>query len=494
MQNVTAGFNNKARGYMRKINWAVSIAFTKTFEASVEFFTIGESLIGGNDLLRPANGDVVQEWDKYNFVDYSGRVIGISWERQFEDISSANSAIADVTFDNSDNFFTPGAGSLIDGYILPSRPIRIQAGFGNELVPVFIGITEKMPIIDEKAKTATFHCIDFMSVLFDREISETSLFENMATHEILEDLFFNVGVLPSQLELDAGTVTVPFVYFSRGEKLRDAVLKLAQVEQGKVFMDELGKIRFKNKSNTSISPVYSFNYDRDILDFGLRKEDNLINSVNVSGKVRAVSAFGSIWGSGESYEIGPDSSVVIWASFSDPVKSVDTPEYEGVEGTFSVNTASDGSGSAEASDVTLTGFEVFSSAVKMTFTNSDLSNTYYIMGIELFGELAEVINDVSVQIEDTDSITNFGEKNVSIVNDFFQSSVTAENFASEIISQYSVYGDVVELNVKGNMALQLDDVVFVKMNTGAKNYRVSKLINKIENPARYTQIIKLRSL
>lgn len=71
MQTTTARFDELATSSIRKIDWRCLISFEKTYNASVAFFTIGTSAIGGSDFIKPADANVVQEWDKYDFEDYS---------------------------------------------------------------------------------------------------------------------------------------------------------------------------------------------------------------------------------------------------------------------------------------------------------------------------------------------------------------------------------------------------------------------------------------
>ena len=143
---------------MRQLFWRCFISFLKTYTGAASFFTIGSSLIGGPDLIK-GNGAAVQEWDKYNYDDFTGRVIGFEYTREQDPLlGGATLSIADITLHNTDDYFTPGSGSAVDGKVLPYRPIRLSAGFKNEDVPAFIGLTEKMPKLDDKAKTeVSFH-------------------------------------------------------------------------------------------------------------------------------------------------------------------------------------------------------------------------------------------------------------------------------------------------------------------------------------------------
>ena len=60
--------------------------------------------------------------------------------------------------------------TVVLGFII----VRLFAGLNDEKVQVFVGATVGRPIIDEKSKTATYHCIDFLGVLMDRTVEDIS--------------------------------------------------------------------------------------------------------------------------------------------------------------------------------------------------------------------------------------------------------------------------------------------------------------------------------
>ena len=202
MQSTTSLFTSRANGSVRPLSWQTRISFTKEFLPSLQFFTLDESLLDGPEVLAPTDSDVITEWDKYVYSDFSSRVISFEWTRQEDVPSSVNLAIADVVLDNHDNFFTPNGGSEIQNFILPYRPIRLYAGFGNEDLPVFVGLTEKMPVIDSKNKTVSFHCMDFLSALFSRPLDEAVIYQEYRTDQVLDALFQMVGLTSDQYILD----------------------------------------------------------------------------------------------------------------------------------------------------------------------------------------------------------------------------------------------------------------------------------------------------
>lgn len=491
MITTSARFTELSKGNIRPLSWQVSISFDKAFNSSINFFTIGVSTIGSGDFI-PGTGSVVQEWDKYLYTDYSSRVLQIEWTRQTDLFASINLAMADVTFDNHDDFFTPSGDSIIAPYILPYRPIRIWAGFGGEVIPVFVGITESMPTIDEKTKTATFHCVDFLYSLMGHALKETSLYQSQTTDVVLRSLFIDAGLTSSQLNLDVGLETIGFGAFNKDSKLADALNDLMIAEQGRLFMDEQGIITFKNRTDYNNNVVMTFDAYNNINDSTTKTADDIINVVEVTGTIRSVAPKQRFWKLTQSIAIPANQSYSFFADFSDPVTSVDLPVYRDIAATsyYKGNTASDDSGSNTGA-ITLVDTDLFAQSYKMTFYNSS-SVTLYLTEVILYATPAFKVQSIYVREEDEESSAIYDERIYTINSDLFQSSTAAQSRALSILQDWSSFRGISTLDVKGNMALQIDDVVSVDIFGNSGIYRITKILNKISSPAKYLQLIVLR--
>lgn len=475
MQTVSNQFATYANGRVRPIDYKVLISFDKAFDDNVDFFTIGSSSIGGSDIIK-GQGEVVQEWDKYAYEDFSSRVISFEWTRQQDNPYSANLGFADVTLDNHDDYFTPENDSPIDDYILPGRPIRIYAGFGNESIPVLIGITEKLPEVDQRSKTAKFHCVDFLQTLYNRPLDEEVIYQDMRVDEILGALFESVGLTSTQYDFDEAFTVVPFAFFEKGTKLGDAAQKLVQADLGYLFMDENGMISYRNRQNFSDVPVKEYN-DENVVNRSVVSEDEIVNVVEVKSNIREVQESQKVWELTESTVVPAGETVEVWADFQDPVTSADDPVYtaspQDISSEFTGNTASDGSGSAYSNwTVTTT---LFSTSMKMEFENTGGSSAYLTL-IRLWGTPAKVTSQLYVREQVDVSVAQFEEQILTIENDYIQDESTATSLALVTLGIYSDLGGVDELDVIGNPALQLRDAVDVYGNT----HNVKKQVNVID--------------
>lgn len=479
MQTVTTTFDNRAKGFVRPLSWSLLMSFPRNFIDTIDFFTIGVSSIGGSDIIK-GEGDVLQEWDKYEYSDYSGRIISIEWTRQEDNLSSTSMSTADLVLDNTDGYFTPNGGSVIEDFILPYRPIKLFAGFGGENVPVFIGLTEKMPEVDEKNKTVRFHCIDFIYSLYNRPLTESVMLENARTDEVLDELLQLAGLTTNQYNLDVGYNIIKFAYFPKDTKLGDAITELMEAEMGRFYLDELGVIQFKNRQNFDDNPVYAFS-PNNMLAVSTSKQDDIINVVEIKAQVREVQANQKFWELQSPVLIPAGTQVDIWADFEDPVTAVDEPEYitSAVTSSYTTNELEDGSGLTRNADIALDSFSKFAQSYKMTFENTGSYNVY-ITTLELFATPAKIVKELYVREEDTTSVSKYDERPVNIENNFISREDEAYSKALIMLGDYAEYGSVLNLDVKGNMALQLNDCIDVILpDVGIRTYVITKMTCKM---------------
>lgn len=488
MQTSTT-INAKSNGAMRKLKINALMSFPRVYQSSVQFFTIGVSTIGGNHIIK-GDGSVVSEWDKYQYDDYTSRIKSIEITRTEEEVNSTSLAQADIVMNNYDNYFTPNRGSVIQDFILPYRPAKLYGGFSGEALPQFVGLTEKMPTIDEKSRTASFHLIDFMYSLFNRPLDQAVLYQGKRTDEILAGLMLIAGISPAQYRFDMGYNIINYAFFDKGTKFGDAVKELMEAEMGRFYMDELGVVQFKNRQNFGSSPVWFFN-ETNIIDIQTSKQDDIINVVEIKANVREVQANQKVWELQQVTKVPANSAVDLWADFEDPVTQVDVPAYitSATTSLYTTNKIEDGSGDPVSSNFSLSA-TLFSKSYKMTFTNTNAFDVY-ITTLEIFAKPAKVVKEIYVRQTDTVSIAKYDERPVTIENDYFNNETDAISKATILLSDNSTYMNTFVLTVKGNPALQIGDPVNVSVWGSAANYVIKKIVNRWE-AGKFTQILTVK--
>lgn len=491
MQTTDLAFRKIAGGNVRPVSWALRASFDKQIDPSVAFFELDSSLLDGPDILSTTDADVAQEWDKYIYTDFTDRVISMEITQDQTEPFSIVQSMADVVLNNYDGYFTPNGGSPIENYILPKRPMRLLMGFNQTNLPQFIGVTEGMPELDKASRTVTFHLIDFLTFIFDREVNDTAVLRDVSTGDILDYIFQDVGLIPSQYSLDPTSFNrVPFFYVEKGMKAGTIINELMEAEQGRLFMDELGIIRFVSRQNYNTQPVWKFQ-DSRVIDYQVSSIDDIINYVRIISDVLDEFINVPLWSASQPILVPAGESVTIWSAYQDPATSVDNPDPSDVEiEASSFKATYDINGSLICTNVTLTSIDNFSKASKMVFTNSDTSDAY-IVNLDLWGDSIRVSDTITVEDFDQDSIDNFDLKLYEMKTKYIQKVSSAISKAGIMLDDYKDFGSILDIDVKGNPALQIGDVVTVEGDTYNGDFIITKIIQAVIDH-QYKQRIRVK--
>lgn len=492
MQVVSDKFTAHAKGQIRPLSWGLHMSFTKEYDEDTKFFILDESLLDSPDLLTPDGENVIQQWDYYKYLDYTSRVGSVEWSREIEIPSSVTLAIADFRLNNYDQYFSPNSLSPISEYILPKRPVRIYSGFGKEKIPQFVGMTEKTPEISDD-RTASFHAKDFLSRIFDLPLRETIASQNIRTDEILALIFQQLGLNETQYDLAQGSNVIPFLFFDKGQKTGSIIRSLMEAEMGNLWLDEKGVIKFAPRVSLDEQVTYEFDKS-NVSSMEISSDDNIINDVTVETNVRKVQEFQPIYlktteeNEEDEYRIVvPASGTKIhYVNLEDPCLTVTLPTLSLTPLQTSWFTAKNGLTPVSA-NVTATG-QLFSNTYILTFSNTNAFSVT-VDTLEVWGEPAKVVNEISYRDTSELSIEKYEEKPLTISNDFIQDVAQARALVITMLLYYAEHSSVIEFEAKGNPAIQLGDVVEMDVDSVQGQYKIIKLINKLID-GQYTQRIK----
>lgn len=492
MQTVSPTFDALAKSAVRPISYQARVSFDKQLDPSITFFTLDSSLLDGPDILAPDSDSVLTEWDKYIYRDYTDRIISIEVNREELEPFSVVQAYADVTFDNFDGYFTPNSKSPIAEYILPGRPFRLLGGFGGEVIPQFVGLSQGMPDIDREAGTARFHLVDFLTFLFGKEIGDTVMLIDKNTGEILDYLFQEVGLLPDQFVIDETSFNrIPFFYAEKGTNLGNVLKELIQAEQGRLFMDEGGIIRYLSRQNYSDTSVETF-HEWDVEDYQPSDETDIINYVKVTANVLAEQVKSSVWQSATSTYIRAGDTAEVWASFNDPVVSITTPTTsdEVVEDSY-YQAYVDTEDIEYYPLIGVNSIEVFAKAVKIVFKNNGSENAY-VKNIDLWGVPVRIEDTIEVIDFDQDSVDKFEEQRYEFTTTYIQDQTKALSEAAIMVEDYKDYGAIIKGRFIGNVALQIGDVITLDDVDGYNDTYTITSITNIWSDFRYRQDLEVK--
>ena len=496
MQTVSTQFNKLADGDIRPISaYDVLISFTKAFDNDTTFFTLDQSLLNGVDILAPSDDNPIQAWDYYEYASYRDRLMYMSVERSLDFPYSVVSAIADFQLNNYDKYFTPNSSSPISSYILPKRPVRLLQGFANTVLPQFVGLTEGMPEISRTDGTATFTAMDFLTWIYDMPIRNTIAIQNVTTDQVLANIFDQFGLAPTQYDLAKGRNKIPFLFFEKEQQTAgDIIRPLMQAEMGMLWLDEQGIIKFRPRLEQPSEAVYLFDWD-NIVSLETSEDDQIINHVIINTNVRELQEAQVVYSitgaTGDSFVVPASSTQPVHVELVDPAVNIVTPTY-GENSGQSWFTATNGKNSTVVGNVSITGVSESTNSYTI-FVKNDNAFPVTVSNIVLWGEPAKIVGGktTTYNLYDDDSVNKYGEKILTIENNFIQSVSQARSLGLTLLDEYSEYNDIITAEVKGNPALQLADIIAVSYEEFSGEYRIISITNKLQ-AAKFTQILKCK--
>lgn len=483
MQIITPQFVTELGKQVVPVDWDFRVAFKKEFDPSITYFILDSSLLDSGDLLGYSENNPIQEWDKYIYDDYSDKVVSMEWERSNDFPYSVQSAMADITVDNTDNYFThnPVDSSSTQSYILPKRPMRLWQGFARAMnLSQFIGLSQDLPKYTKT--TAAFHALDFLSEMYSQPIQQTIAMYSVTTDEVIKSVLTQLGLSPSQYDIPIGRNVIPFLYFEKGVTAGYVLRSVMQAEMGLLWLDEQGIVRFTPRLVSGESPSVVLDNSR-ILDIQTSSSQSMINHIKIISEIRAVQTFQSInlkenQGSGvdSSWAVAAGGTLERFLQLDDPAISSVTPVLNG-DTTTSWFTATESNGAFATSGISASG-TLLVNTYKITFTNTS-GNILYIDGLEIFGEPAKVVNVIDKEYLYQPSIDKYGDFLLEVNNNNIGSESNADSLAYYVLNSYQSYNGVIDIDVLPNPAQQLSDVVTIDSGVFQGTYKITNIKNKL---------------
>ncbi len=505
MISVADAFSVEEVDSVRKIVQSTRFAWKKDFVAAISFFKIGVSTIGGPDLI-PDSVAAATAWTKYKYTDESDYIISLGYERGLNlPEGGLTKAIADIRMDNTANRFTPrfagGSSDIYTAVSLPGRPLILNAGFNfggiDNLLQQFVGLTSKPPLVDLRNRTVDISASDFIGYILDSYVDKTAMFTAERTDVLIGAALQDLGFATSQYELDPGLNIVPFGLFETGSKWGNYVDQLVRSENGHLYQDESGIIRFENRQHWSNFPYYNTQRvitTAQVINQVLPNSDHIINVVEVIASPRSVDAASDVIWQATQYAgtgvitLAPGDNE-IWANYDDPIFEVDTPQ--GLTGTgqtsiWVANTLDDGTGTDLTGSVILKSITNFAQSSKLIFTNPT-SQQIFLTTLDIWGRAARKTGDIYYKGKVGSSITAYGEQILSIDNNYIQDSSWAQSLAEMMLRDFSRPESLIELTISAIPELQLGDLI----SWQGHQWRVWDIKTQIDPNIGFIQDLKL---
>lgn len=480
---------------IRTVIGKLYISWNRAYDGAANFFEYNSSAYDGGDVYR-GDGSTIQEWDKFDYEDYSPFIKHIEYVQEQDILGSLVLTFADFKLSNVLNTFDPYGESDIADNILTNRPFKAFIGFqGAQPYQVIVGQTDRMPEVDEVS--ANFHGIDFIGSFIEIELTTGRTYTSVTIDEVFDDILENdAGLSPTQYDLDTGENTHSFIHIPAGTTIGKAFRDLLDSESGRMYQANDGEILFKNATNKERATAIRI-ADERILSEGEPEEGDVINRVKINSDVREVQASKQIYpalkdGSLTEYEdfqpfeVAAGETVEKFYSFKNPVTSFTHPtKGSGVE----ANAASDGTGASRNSDLTFVADTEFTESVKYTFTNNG-GTALHIVEVTIDGTPAEVVEEIRIDYSDATSIGKYGEQLKEINNDFFTDKTEAQDLAEAVVNQLKDPPSIRRAVIRGIPYLAAGDVIEYR---DGNDYVVDRIFGVLGDGNGFNQEIRIRA-
>lgn len=463
MQVTPIGWTAEERDTTRKIAQSTQISWHRQSLLSNRTFTIGVSTIGGNDIIGINPGGIGSPGN-YKYFDESQYVTGLSWERGYNlPTGGLTKAMAEVRLDNTSGRFTPrymgGNSELYTASYLPRRPIVINGGFNyngvDQTIPQFSGLTTTPAEIDMRNRSIKLTAADYVDFFENRFLDQEVMFTAQRTDQVLSTLFSTLSMTTAQYDLDYGINIIPFGLFEKGTRYSDIVHKLVEAENGHLYQDESGIIKFENRQHWDSSPytnVQRVILTGQVIQAEAPDDSHLINVVEIKSQVRAKQANQLVFSLASPVALPANTDTSIFIDFDDPMLSIDNPNF------FLANTLSSGLGTDITSSISLKSFSKFARAAKIVYLNNS-STDGFLTDLTIYGRSAKVNSQIYYRAKDDSSVTAYQERVLNIDNEYIQNQSWAASYAQMILNDFSEIEKLQKITIRALPELQLGDLV-----------------------------------
>lgn len=492
MQDVSAAFTAEAKSLTRRPRHNFQVSWKKETTLGAITFTIGVSLVGGNDAIGVNPGSIGTP-GVYKYFDDTDYVMSLEWERNLNTpIGGISKAMAGAELDNTSGRYTPesmGGHSELFTAILPRRPAIINAGFEVEgvkqTVPQFMGIFDKQPQVELRSKQVNLSMSDYTDFFENKYIDQTLMFTGQRGDQMIEHVLTNnLGLRTADFELDEGIQSIPFFIAPAGTKFNTFINEISQAEMAQFYQDEEGIFRWENRQHWDNAPYNTPSMilmTSDVLDVKTPDESNIINVVEVKANPRAKQPSATIFTMSGTEELSVGDNE-IFVNFENPVLAASNPVITAFRN-------EDGTGTNVTAQIVLKSIDLFAQAAKYIYTNNS-GDTAYITSMTIAGRQATLRypdTGIYYRAQDDSSVTAYEERPLEINNDYIQTETWAQSFANLMLNQYSDPESTLELTIRAKSYIQRGDLI----SWQGRHWRIVGIKDKLNPSYGYVQELKL---
>lgn len=388
--------------------------FTGELVWSIQFDWNGDGVLDGTNEAQYVTGLETSRGRRY-YISPSGE--------KFENFQEGT---ASLTLENRSRRYDPyNTSSPLYGNVKPGRLCQIKAVIAATGVEytLFTGKIDNIKPISGGGEKVRVDLVDGWRWLNDAEISIERRFRGTVSDSV--ELALTAADYPFSRSVTADSQPV-WVYDPDKRTAASVINDLAQSCLGQFFIARDGQARFYPRDYTGMT---NHALDQAVLlkEIALSQPwENIRNKIRVYANQVGKKFSDTVWTYGGVLMIAGSSTEIIRVDCGDVIDLI-TPK-RGTD--YTVNTASDGSGTDKTQNVYATLGAVRSGSATLYLRNS-FSNPVYITGLRVRGNV-RVTQQSSYAAEDATSVSTYGPRRLSIDNPLLQDKGYASAFATII--------------------------------------------------------------
>jgi len=347
-----------------------------------------------------------------------------------------------MVVDPNGKYIPENTDSVLYGYLLPARPVRIKATFDGTTYNLFEGFLDDVIPYPAKNKLEAFlPCVDGFDQLIRAKIS-MALQVDKLSGELYNTALDRAGWHAVKRVIDTGIDTYPLVHAQRQPAL-DFLQKIEASEYGFCYVDGRGYLNWEDRHHCLLAPhtvsqwTCTTDLSRTIEPTNSLK--SVRNNIIITAQPKVIAlALSDLWKFPENKDNPvPDSpqleageARIYWPWFADAngmrniagdvVAPAATTDYLG-------NDNIDGSGADRTADVTVVE-TIFAGSAKLEVTNGAATSLYLTL-LKIRGKIYTDLGPLEITAEDTESQERYQLRDLKIDLPYYQSADIMQGLA-----------------------------------------------------------------
>lgn len=425
------------------------------------------------------------QWDGMTWTDESARLVSVKGDTELSgDQGETMASEADFELQNTDKRFTQGADSELEPYLKPRVQIRFSLNFGNTTwLRIFTGyIKSYTPNV--LSGICNLHCFDNTQFILNKPAAR-KVYVGQPIDQIIADLAEEAGLTSAQYTLDPAEIVLPTAWV-KDQYINPVMSDLAIAEQGRVFFDEYGILRFWNRShlfNVPSNSIVSLTKADWLKDINYEIDETAIkNRCVVKTKPRAPAGLQTVWTNGDILALNQYSDTLVWIPAGQTQSAyleMDDPCVDYVEPVavtdYTANSMADQQGDDLTANIEITEFITYDDAVFLTVRNNGAVDAF-LTTFQVRANPLRVYRWIKSDYKDDESILLYGEQLVEIENDYITTEEIADSMALNEVERSKKGVNNFRAEIIGIPYLHCGDVVNVEMpNASLDRFMINKL-------------------